>query len=204
MRTTKPTAEFQGRARDTHWRICRAGLGIGILIISVSACSNADKKEAERKAAEAKERAAAAVEKARDETSEAAKDASKAAEGMTKSAKEAATKFGAQAKDAALKGASAAAGVGSDAAVAAGKATEVAAVRAAGALRTGAIRAALLREPSLDVSHVNIDTDEPAKRVVLSGRVKTTAARATVERLAREKAPGYTVENRLVVGGSSL
>jgi osmotically-inducible protein OsmY len=169
-------------------------VGAAVLAVSLVGCSNEDKREAERKAAEAKKQAATAVEKAREQASEKAKEASK-------SAAEVAKKVGAEAKDVALKGASAAAAAGSEAAVAAGKASEVAAVRAAGALRTGSIRAALLREKSLDVSDVRIDTDEPAKRVVLTGRVKSGIQKAEIERIAKEKAPGYTLENRLVVRG---
>jgi osmotically-inducible protein OsmY len=91
--------------------------------------------------------------------------------------------------------------VGSEAAITAGRATESAAVRAAGALRTGAIRAALLRDESLDVSGVDVNTDEPARRVTLEGRVKNAVQRAAVERIAKEKAPGYTVENKLKIAG---
>jgi osmotically-inducible protein OsmY len=70
-------------------------------------------------------------------------------------------------------------------------------VRAAGALRTGAIKAALLAETSLDVSDVDVDTIESAKRVILKGRVRSEAAKTAVERIAAAKAPGYTIDNQL-------
>ena len=192
MHVIHPTAEFANRPRG----VFRGRLRLGFIVaaFSLAACSNQDKREAERKAAEAAKQAGEAVEKAKDKASETADEAAKAA-------KDVAAKVGPVAKDAALKGASAAAALGSEAAVAAGRATASASVRAAGALRTGAIRAALLRDQSLDVSNVDIDTDELAKRVVLKGRVKSTAQRTAIERIAQDKAPGYTIENRLLVKG---
>lgn len=200
MRVTRRKVELAGSAsveRRRKWTI----VPVAALILSMVACSDSQQREAERQAAEARKQADTAVEKARESAGDAAKEASKAAQGAAETAKEAASKLGAQAKDAALEGASAAAAIGSQAAVSAGRATENASVRAAGALRTGAIRAALLRNESLDVSDVDVNTDEATKRVVLLGRVKSAVEKATVERIAREKAPGYTVENRLTVRG---
>lgn len=197
MRNPRGMAEAASRWCATG----SAAIAVGIALVTLTGCSRADQREAEKKAAEAAEQAGAAVEKARDSASAAASDASKAAEGAAATAKDAAAKYGAEAKDAALKGASAAAALGSEAAVTAGRATEQAAVKAAGALRTGAIRAALLRDSSLDVSNVDVTTDEPGKRVTLDGRVRTAGQRAAVERIAKGKAAGYTVENRLKIAG---
>jgi hypothetical protein len=186
MRVTYRTAEFVNRPGRDFWRRLRIGFVVAG-VVSLAACSQSDQREAERKAAEAAKQAGEAVEKAKDKAGETARDV--------------AAQVGPAARDAALKGASAAAAIGSQAVVAAGRATEAASVRAAGALRTGAIRAALLRESSLDVTDVNVDTDEPAKRVVLKGRVKSTTQRSAIERITQDKAPGYTIENRLVVKG---
>jgi colicin import membrane protein len=194
MQTTQRTAEVVSDSPNPRRRRWWVAAAMATSVVSLVSCSDAQQREAERKAEEARKQAGEAVEKARDQAGEAAKEASKAAQ-------KTASKLGAEAKDVALKGASAAAAVGSEAAVSAGKASEVAAIRAAGALRTGAIRAALLRDESLDVSDVDVNTEEPAKRVVLLGRVKTAAQKAAVERIAKEKAPGYTVENRLTVRG---
>lgn len=198
MRVCNMTAEFANRSRSVVRSRLRLGLVVAA-IVSLTACSDRDQREAERKAAEAQQQAGEAVEKAKDKAGEAASDASKAAKDVAASAKDVAKEVGAEAKDVALKGASAAAAIGSEAAVAAGRATAVASVRAAGALRTGAIRAAFLRESSLDVSDVDVDTDEPAKHVLLKGRVKSAAQKEAIDRIAHDKAPGYTIENRLVV-----
>ena len=118
-----------------------------------------------------------------------------------KAAKDAADKYGPKAKDAALRGAKVAAEYGADAAVVAGRAAESGAVKAAGLLRTGAIRAALLRESTLDVSNVDVDTNESGKRVLLSGTVKSASQRTAVERITKEAAAGYAIDNEIVVKG---
>jgi osmotically-inducible protein OsmY len=206
MRVTKTVEVVDRSRRDDGPRARRVGLAaVTLAALLFAACSTSAQRDAERKADEAKKQAGEAVEKARDAAGDAAKDATQAAKDaaatVKESAKDAAAKYGPVAKDAALKGAAAAAELGSAAAVTAGQATESAAIRAAGLLRTGAIRAALLRESSLDVSDVDIDTNESGKRVLIKGRVKSEAQRRAVERIAHERAAGYTIENRLVVKG---
>jgi osmotically-inducible protein OsmY len=191
MRVKTSTVEFVMQSLGTFIRRWKMGVTVAA-VAAMAACSHNDQREAERKAKDAAKQAGDAVEKAKDKAGEAADQASQAA-------KDIAAKVGPQAKDVALKGASAAAAVGSQAAVVAGHALETASIRAAGALRTGAIRAALLRDSSLDVSHVDVDTNETAKRVVLTGHVKSRTDRDAVDRIAHDKAPGYTIENRLVV-----
>ena len=70
---------------------------------------------------------------------------------------------------------------------------------AAGVLRTGAVKAALLHDSSIDVSDVDVDTNEVARRVTLKGRVESAAVRDKVVDLAREAAPGYTIDNELTI-----
>ena len=70
---------------------------------------------------------------------------------------------------------------------------------AAGVLRTGAVKAALLHDTSIDVSDVDVDTNEVARRVTLKGRVQSAAVRDKVIDLARGAAPGYTIQNELTI-----
>jgi osmotically-inducible protein OsmY len=74
-----------------------------------------------------------------------------------------------------------------------------AAVSAAGVLRTGAVKAALLQDTSIDVSDVDVDTDQVARRVTLKGRVRSAAVRDKVVDIARGAAPGYTIQNELTI-----
>ena len=66
-------------------------------------------------------------------------------------------------------------------------------------LRTGAVKAALLHDTSIDVSDVDVDTNEVARRVTVKGRVQSAAVRDKVIDLAREAAPGYTIQNELTI-----
>ena len=185
MRQNSWTVKFD----PLRWLVA---IGLAAAIVSGVACSNKEQEDAERQAREAAAQAGAAAEKAREQASAAAKDA-------TEKAKEAAKTLGAEARDLGLKGASAAAKAGSEAAVVAGEAAQVAGVKAAGLLRTGAIKAALLGNNTLDVSDVDIDTDEARKLVVLKGRARTAGEKAAIARIAHEKAPGYHIENQLAV-----
>ena len=178
MRQQTPSSGIRSR---TWWAVsCLvAVLSTGI------ACSQSDQQEAERKA--------------RETAARAKEEAGKAADKAAAATKDAASKLGENARDAALKGASAAADAGAKAAVVAGEATQVAAVKAAGLLRTSAIKSALLADQTLDTSDVNIDTDEARKIVVLKGRVRSAREKTAIGRIAAEKAPGYTVQDQLVV-----
>lgn len=161
------------------------------IALAGAACSNDEQREAEERARRAAEQAETAVEKARD----TAEDAARQAGDLADQAKVVA----ADAKQTALKGAAVAAQAGAEAAVVAGAAAQTGAVKAAGLLRTGAIKAALLADKSLDVSDVDVDTDEPRRHVVLTGQARSAAQKAAIERVAAAKAPGYTIENRLTV-----
>ena len=74
-----------------------------------------------------------------------------------------------------------------------------AAVAAAGALRTGAVKAALLQDTSIDVSDVDVHTDQVRRRVTMKGRVRSAAVRDKVIDIARDTAPGYTLDNELTI-----
>jgi hypothetical protein len=56
-----------------------------------------------------------------------------------------------------------------------------------------------LQDRSIDVSDVDVDTDQVARRVRLKGRVSSAGAREKVVDLAREAAPGYTIDNELTI-----
>lgn len=74
------------------------------------------------------------------------------------------------------------------------------AARAADAAQqTAAIKAALMADPAIDSTTIDIDTIADTKTVVLKGRVRTTAERASAGRIAADKAQGFTIDNRLVV-----
>jgi osmotically-inducible protein OsmY len=61
------------------------------------------------------------------------------------------------------------------------------------------VKAALLQDNTIDVSDVDVDTDQVARRVTLKGRVRSAAVRDKVIDLAREAAPGYTIDNELTI-----
>ncbi len=161
-------------------------LAVGAL--GATACDKKREQQAERAAEKAGETAekvgekvGAAAEKAGEKISEAA---DKIGDKIGPASEEAAR----SARDAAAKGARVAAAVGADAAIS-----------AAGVLRTGAVKAALLQDSSIDVSDVDVDTDQIARRVTLKGRVRSAAVRDKVIDLAREAAPGYTIDNELTI-----
>jgi hyperosmotically inducible periplasmic protein len=61
------------------------------------------------------------------------------------------------------------------------------------------VKAALLADKAVDASHIDIDTDKDAKILYLRGTVPTAAQKAKAERIARDKADGFTVRNELTV-----
>ena len=150
-------------------------LAVGAL--GATACNKKHEQEAERAAEKveaaaekAGEKIGAAAEKVGDKIGPASEDAAKSA------------------REAAAKGAAIAAAAGAE-----GLTT------AAGVLRTGAVKAALLHDSSIDVSDVDVDTNEVARRVTLKGRVQSAAVRDKVIDIAREAAPGYTIDNELTI-----
>ena len=58
---------------------------------------------------------------------------------------------------------------------------------------------ALMADSTIDASEVNVETNKDTKTVTLNGSVKSEAQKARAEVVAKEKAPGYTVVNNLIV-----
>ncbi len=67
------------------------------------------------------------------------------------------------------------------------------------AAQTMQIKTALIDADNLDANDINVDTDAATKTVTLKGHVPTAAQKAAAERIAKEKAPDYTVSNLLEV-----
>jgi osmotically-inducible protein OsmY len=171
-----------------------AGL-LAVGALGATACDKKHEQEAERaaeKAGEAAEKVGekvgAAAEKAGEKLGQAGEKSGAAAEKLGDRIGPASEEAARNARDAAAKGAKVAAAAGADAAI-----------TAAGVLRTGAVKAALLQDTSIDVSDVDVDTDPVARRVTLKGRVRSAGERDKVIDLAREAAPGYTIDNELTI-----
>ena len=67
------------------------------------------------------------------------------------------------------------------------------------AAQTMQIKTALIDADNLDANDINVDTDGATKTVTLKGHVPTAAQKAAAERIAKEKAPEYTVSNLLEI-----
>ena len=67
------------------------------------------------------------------------------------------------------------------------------------AKQTFDVKAALTADTTIDASHIDVDTDDDARTVTLKGTVPTEAQKAAAERIARDKAEGYTIVNQLTV-----
>jgi BON domain len=163
-----------------------AAVGLGAL--GATACDKKSEQKAERAAEQAGEAAEKAAEKVGAAAEKAGDQLGKAAEKIGDKIGPASEEAARTARDAAVKGASAAAAAGSEAAVG-----------AAGVLRTGAVKAALLQDSSIDVSDVDVDTDQVARRITLKGRVRSAAVRDKVVSITRDTAPGYTIDNELSI-----
>ena len=163
----------------------------GVLAVGALGATACDKKH-EDQVERAAEKAGAAAEKVGDKVGAAAEKAGEkieaAAERIGEKIGPASEDAARSARDAATKGAAVAAAAGAE-----GLTT------AAGVLRTGAVKAALLHDSSIDVSDVDVDTDEVARRVTLKGWVRSAEVRDKVIDLAREAAPGYTIDNELTI-----
>jgi osmotically-inducible protein OsmY len=85
---------------------------------------------------------------------------------------------------------------------AANKAGEVAAKAGdaiSAAKQTFDVKAALSADTTIDASHIDVDTNDDTRTVTLSGYVPSADHKAAAERIARDKAEGYNVVNRLTV-----
>ncbi len=72
--------------------------------------------------------------------------------------------------------------------------------RAADAARqTAQIKAELMADASIDSTTIDVDTRADTQTVVLKGHVRSAAEKASAERIAAAKAPGFKVDNQLEV-----
>jgi osmotically-inducible protein OsmY len=90
--------------------------------------------------------------------------------------------------------------VGEAVAESAADATKDASAATAAAATTTSVKSALMANKAVDASKIDVDTDGATKVVTLRGSVKSEAQRASAERIARDKAEGYTVVNQLTIG----
>jgi osmotically-inducible protein OsmY len=67
------------------------------------------------------------------------------------------------------------------------------------AKQTFDVKAALTADTTIDASHIDVDTNHDTRTVTLKGTVPTAAQKAEAERIARDKAEGYTISNQLTV-----
>jgi osmotically-inducible protein OsmY len=69
-----------------------------------------------------------------------------------------------------------------------------------GAKQTFDVKAALTADTTIDASHIDVDTNHDTRTVTLKGYVPTAEQKAAAERIARDKAEGYTIANELRIG----
>jgi hypothetical protein len=68
-----------------------------------------------------------------------------------------------------------------------------------GGLETVDVKSAILADDTIDADAIDVDTYQDKKVVVLRGSVPTAEQKAKAERIARDNAKGYTIDNRLAV-----
>jgi osmotically-inducible protein OsmY len=68
-----------------------------------------------------------------------------------------------------------------------------------GALETVDVKSAIIADKTIDSGAIDVDTYQETKTVVLRGSVPSEAQKMKAEKIARENATGYRVENRLAV-----
>jgi osmotically-inducible protein OsmY len=109
-------------------------------------------------------------------------------------------------RDERAKAAEAARELGQDAKSAADKVANVAAEageevaeRASAAKTTVDVKSALMADPSVDATRLDVSTDYRTRTVTLNGYVSTAAERGAAEAIARKRAEGYKIVNNLMV-----
>ena len=142
------------------------------------------KKDAQENTAEVKQETAEAKAETADERAEAKQEGKEAANDVGAAAREA----GSEIKEAASKAGNAVVG-----------AAEKAAPAVNAAKQTLDVKTALLADAAIDASKIDVDTDEATKTVTLKGTVPNANQKAAVERIARAKAGGYSINNQLTV-----
>jgi len=160
----------------------RALLGAlaGLALALAPACRHTA-EGAKEDARENSEKAQTATQKAADETKEAAQK-------VGEQAKEAAGKVGEGAQEAGAK-------------VKEGAREVVSQLDASKQLVD--VKAALMADSGIDASNIRVDTDADSKTVTLRGSVPTSSQKLAADRIARDKAQGYTVVNHLMVTAKS-
>jgi osmotically-inducible protein OsmY len=68
-----------------------------------------------------------------------------------------------------------------------------------GALETVDVKTAIVADKTIDSGAIDVDTYQDKKLVVLRGSVPTADQKARAERIARDNAKGYTIDNQLAV-----
>jgi osmotically-inducible protein OsmY len=71
--------------------------------------------------------------------------------------------------------------------------------KAGAAIENVDVKAALMADPSVDASRIDVDVDAWNHTVTLKGYVPTDGERAKAEAIARAKAEGYKVVNEITV-----
>ena len=67
------------------------------------------------------------------------------------------------------------------------------------AMQTADVKTALIADPTVDASGINVDTNKDTKTVTLNGTVPTDAEKTHAAEIAGQKAPGYAVINNLTI-----
>jgi osmotically-inducible protein OsmY len=65
------------------------------------------------------------------------------------------------------------------------------------------VKLALMADPNVDASGIDVDADEGTKTIHLKGTVPSPAQKTSAERIARGKAEGWKIHNMLAVGKRS-
>ena len=68
-----------------------------------------------------------------------------------------------------------------------------------GGLETIDVKTAILADDRIDADAIDVDTYQDKKLVVLRGSVPTQEQKMKAERIARDNARGYAIDNRLAV-----
>jgi osmotically-inducible protein OsmY len=65
------------------------------------------------------------------------------------------------------------------------------------------VKLALMADPNVDGSAIDVDAEEATKTLHLKGTVPTAAQKTAAERIARDKAEGWKIHNMLTVARKS-
>jgi predicted small secreted protein len=68
-----------------------------------------------------------------------------------------------------------------------------------GGLETVDVKTAIIADKTIDSGAIDVDTYQDKKVVVLRGSVPSAEQKARAERIARDNAKGYTIDNQLAV-----